>query len=77
MIEETDRLNIKKAKLYLDGLMEYSSKVNPGYDDWVIPFMSSQIKFKTDLSLKCLEAHNYANKYVKTNINKIVDETII
>ena len=48
--------------------MEYSSKVNPGYDDWIIPFMSSQIKFKTDLSLKCFEAHHYANKFVKENL---------
>ena len=68
MITEDDKLNIKKAKLYLDGLMEYSSKVNPGYDDWIIPFMSSQIKFKTDLSLKCFEAHHYANKFVKENL---------
>lgn len=68
MIEETDALNIKKAKLYLDGLMEYSSKVNPNYDDWVIPFLSTQIKFKTNLSLKCAEAHKYANKFVKENL---------
>lgn len=53
MITETDKLNVKKAKLYLDGLIEYSSKVILGYDDWVIPFMSSQVKFKTDVSLKC------------------------
>lgn len=68
MITEIDKLNIKKAKLYLDGLMEYSSKVNLGYDDWIIPFMSSQIKFKTDVSLKCAEAHSYANKFVKENL---------
>ena len=68
MIEETDKLDIKKAKLYLDGLMEYSSKVNPGYDDWIIPFLSNQITFKTDLSLKCFEAHKYANKFVKENL---------
>ena len=68
MVTETDKLNIKKTKLYLDGLMEYSSNVNPGYDDWIIPFMSSQIKFKTDVSLKCLEAHRYANEFVKKNL---------
>lgn len=68
MITETEKLDIKKAKLYLDGLMEYSSKVNFGYDDWIIPFMFSQIKFKTDVSLKCLEAHRYANKFVKENL---------
>jgi hypothetical protein len=68
MITETDKLNIKKAKLYLDALMEYSSKVNFGNDDWIIPFMCSQIKFKTDVSLKCQEAHHYANEFVKKNL---------
>lgn len=68
MIEELDSLNIKRAKLYLDGLLEYSSKVNPGYDDWVIPFLSTQVDFKTQLSLKCLEAHKYANEFVKKNL---------
>ena len=65
MIEELD---IKKAKLYLDGLMEYSSKVNPGYDDWLLPFLFTQVDFKTQLSLKCSEAHKYANKFVKRNL---------
>ena len=68
MITEADKLNVKKAKLYLDGLMEYASKVNPGYDDWIISFMSSQVKFKTDVSLKCSEAHRYANEFVKKNL---------
>ena len=68
MIEETDILDIKKAKLYLDGLLEYSSKVTPGYDDWIIPFLSTQVNFKTQLSLKCPEAHHYANKFIKKNL---------
>lgn len=68
MIEETDKLTIKKTKLYLDGLLEYSSKVKPGYDNWIIPFLSSQVNFKTNLSLKCPDAHKYANKFVNENL---------
>lgn len=67
MFTEADKLDVKKAKLYLDGLVAYTKET--GDDDWIIPFLEWRLDFMTTMSLKHHQAHVAANKYVKEQLN--------
>ena len=60
---QQDKLEIKKAKAYLDGLVKCTDEF--GNDDWTLAFLRCWIDFKTHMSLKYPNHHRFGNKYMK------------
>ena len=59
-------LNFCRRQLtYVEGLINYSFTTG-SEDDWDIDFLEAMLKFKTNVSLKYREAHNFANNFVKS-----------
>lgn len=67
-MKEADKLDVKKAKLYLDGLAAYTEET--GDNDWTLPFLENQLDFKTKMSARYHQAHITANAYVREHLNK-------
>ena len=65
-MKKEDILEIEKAKLYLDGLVECTNEF--GNDDWILEFLQCWVRFKTDMSLKYSNHHHFGNKYMKGHL---------
>lgn len=63
---QEDILQIEKAKAYLDGVVKCTDEF--GNDDWMLDFLECWLSFKTAMSTKYRNHHNFGNKYMKEQL---------
>lgn len=73
MLTEDTKLTIEKAKLYLDGLVQYSEGTYEDY--WVLIFLNSLLGFKSSMNIKYPDAHHFGNKYMREKLCQSNEQT--